>query len=127
MDIGAIIYDRLANDAAVAAIVGTRITAIEASDKEALPLIVYNPTVDGANDGTAPLVDCSVEVHCWAADDGTAQQLADAVIASLHDYSARLGDTWLYWLQFRTKREDRSFEFNEWGRLLTFQGMAAYT
>jgi hypothetical protein len=126
VDIGAVVYQRLASDAAVAAIVGTRIAAIEASDKDVLPLIVYAPTIEGDSDGTAPVRSCTVEVHCWAKDDSVAQQLADAVTASLQGYSGHRAGTWVHHLSLRTQRDDRNFEYNEWGRLLTFEGMAAF-
>ena len=59
MDIGPIVYERLTGYAAVAALVGTRVSAIEASDKEALPLIIYQVTLNEGVDGTAPVAAAS--------------------------------------------------------------------
>ncbi len=125
MDVGAIIYDRLTDHAGVAAIVGTRVSPVEASDKETLPLLIYQVTLSEVGEGTAPLLPCRVEVHCWAADDQTAQQLAEAVVEALDSYATTQAGTRLLGLYLSSSQEDRSYEYNEWGRLLSFGGLAA--
>jgi hypothetical protein len=119
---GAIIHQRLANDAAVAALVADRIWPEEAPDDAALPLVVYSVTVGESGDGTAVIAPGTVRVNGWCEDDDTAQQLGEAIGAALHDYSGSMVATHVRCLSQSDYQEARSFEFNLWGRLLTFTG-----
>jgi hypothetical protein len=120
---GAIIHQQLANDAAVAALVADRIWPEEAPDDAALPLLVYSVKIAADGDGTAKVAPGTVRVNAWCDDDDTAQQLGEAVAAALSDYSGGLDATSVRCLAQSDYEEARSFEFNLWGRLLTFTGL----
>jgi hypothetical protein len=123
MDMGKIIYDRLTGNAGVAALVATRVYPDEAPDDADLPLVVYGVQLSDQNDGTAPMKECTITAHGWAASDSTAQSLAEALHAALEGYNGQADTTALRCLTLTAYDEERSFEMNVWGRLLTYSGL----
>lgn len=94
--IGKVIYDILSNDASVAAIVGTRIYPVVASQGAANPCLVYNldSTPEDDKDGSATIFYIDVQVDCYTDDlqngtggYGQAEDLGDKVVAALDRYS----------------------------------------
>ena len=86
------LYAMLTADAAVAALVGTRVYPIPAPDQVVRPYIAYRRTgerVDRALGGPTGLVETTFELGCWAEDTTTAaggaiaRDLAAAVRAAL--------------------------------------------
>jgi len=81
------VYNILAGDAAVAALVGTRITEIAVPQGGAFPAIVYqmiSGTEDMACDGLLGERDELVQITCWSATtQAVAIALREAVLAAL--------------------------------------------
>lgn len=93
VDLQTLVYDRLIADAAVAAIVGSRVYDNVPSDAQK-PYISFGPSDYRPDDA-----DCirarteTLQVDCWTADHGKKRPckiLADAVKAALHEYEVEL-------------------------------------
>lgn len=77
---------RLLAAAAVAALVGGRVSWVERPRTGGLPAITLTMAVDGSfytHDGSDPLRSPRVQVDCWAGTHLGASQLASAVTAAL--------------------------------------------
>lgn len=122
-DVGVIVRAALESDAAITALAGTRIYPEEAPENEDLPLIVYGAKVNNPTDGDAPIWECTVECHCWAADDDEADTLAAACDTILSGFSGHSNGTWLRPLTLDDWADARDADNNEWGRLLTYSGL----
>ncbi len=80
----------LENDAAVAALVGTRVYAMPLPQDPTLPAITYQriSTVLGAGiSGPESLARVRVQVDCWATTVAGVAALGQAVLNALHGYS----------------------------------------
>lgn len=121
MKAGAIINARLIGDAAVAAIVGTRVHPILVPLEVDLPAVAYQVSLEDSTGGTAPLQRCTVTIHCMAHDDNTADALAIVADAALSNYTARSGTTYLYPMERIGWDEFRDPEQDVWGRTLTYR------
>lgn len=120
--IGAIIYQALASNAPVAALVGTRIYPEVAPDEADLPLIVYTVRMAEGLDGSAPMVRCNVTANCYAATDAAAESVGAAVRAVLDGFDGNGTGIAVRSLSLSDYSEFRDPEMALWGRLATFAG-----
>lgn len=120
--IGEIIYQALASNGAVAALVGTRIWPEEAPVETDLPLVVYTVRTESGIDGSAPLVRGSVTANCYAATEDAAESLGRAVRAVLDGFDGNSAQHQVRQLALSDYREFRDPEVAEWGRMATFSG-----
>lgn len=126
MTAGEIIYARLANNAGVTAIAGTRIRSQIVPDKTAIPAIAYTVQLDTPLDGSAPLQRVTATLYCLAHTDADADGLADAVDAALSSYTATDGASRLSQLNRTSFEPLRDEELNIWGRTLVYQAWIMY-
>jgi hypothetical protein len=120
--IGAVVYQALASDTGVSALVGTRIYPEVAPDEADLPLIVYTVrTVEGV-DGNAPIMRCNVTANCYAATDAAADAVGVAVRAVLDGFDGNGTGVQARQLSLSDYGEFRDPEMALWGRLATFAG-----
>jgi len=110
----------LANNAGVAALVGGRIYPDEAPAEADLPLIVYAVRLQEAVDGTAPICQASIDVHCYAESDDDATTLMNAAAAAMETAGGRAQSTQVMWPTLEDWEPVRSAEDALWGRLLRF-------
>lgn len=120
--IGAIIYQALASNAPVAALVGTRIYPEVAPDEADLPLVVYTVRTAEGLDGSAPMVRCNVTANCYAATDAAAESVGAAVRAVLDGFDGNETGIAVRSLSLSDYSEFRDPEMALWGRLATFAG-----
>lgn len=120
--IGAIIYQALASNAPVAALVGTRIYPEVAPDEADLPLVVYTVRTAEGLDGSAPMVRCNVTANCYAATDAAAESVGAAVRAVLDGFDGNGTGIAVRSLSLSDYSEFRDPEMALWGRLATFAG-----
>lgn len=114
---------RLVADAAVAALVATRIYIDEAPDKALLPLIVYGVRLQEESDGSAPMSPASIDVNCYAATEDGVQALADAADAAMATPGLVSGGTRVLAPSLADWDSVRDAEMATWGRLLRYGAM----
>lgn len=124
-DIGVIIRSALAADPTVAAAVDDRIFPEEAPEEAALPLIVYAVRVANPGEGTAPIWDAVIDVHCYTAEDDQAQALAVGADGVLGGMAGHYSGTWLKPLTLESWQDSRDADNNIWARLLSYSGIVA--
>lgn len=102
-----LIYDRLVADTGVHALVADRIydrAPLEAD----FPCITFGPSdVVPLDDECIDGREETIQIDCWARDQGRlrpCREIADAVKAALHDYSADMGVNALCFMRVRTVR-----------------------
>lgn len=120
--IGAIIYQALASNAAVAALVGTRIYPETAPNEADLPLIVYTVRTADGLDGNAPMMRCTITANCYAATDASAESVGAAIRAVLDGFDGNGTGVQARSLSLSDMSEFRDPEMALWGRLATFAG-----
>lgn len=120
--IGAIVYQALVGDTAVAALVGTRIYPEIAPDEADLPLIVYTVRAQDDVTGSAPLVRCTVTANCYAATDAAAESVGAAVRGVLDGFDGNGAGVQARQLSLSDYSEFRDPEMALWGRLASFAG-----
>lgn len=120
MKAGDIIYNRLIADAAVAALVATRIYPIDAPLDVDLPACYYDVQLADAVDGSAPLSTAQIQVGCLAHSEATAHSLAAAAHNALDGLTGTSGGTWLRGVRQLNRTENRDAENNLWGVLLVY-------
>lgn len=84
------IYSILSTDAAVIALVATRIHPGQLCQADTMPAIAYTQTAgprDQVMDGPTGLVDSTFEIDCFAATYSDSRDLADAVRVALDGYA----------------------------------------
>jgi hypothetical protein len=89
------IYNILANDAAVAAVVGTRIYRVRMPDNPTFPAITYQTTYGTQVEsftGYSGLKMPVVAIDCWGKTAKVTQELAEKVRTALHGYSGTYSD-----------------------------------
>lgn len=90
----AFIYSILANDADVAALVGTRIYPMFVPQGASMPAITYQRIVgvrDHVLDGTTEMAEAVYQINCWSDEYSETRDLADAVRGALDDYEGTVG------------------------------------
>jgi hypothetical protein len=122
MDAGAIIYGLLAADPLVASLVADRIYPEQAPESASLPVVIYSARVGDPSEGNAPIWRLALDVHCYAATDNAAGDLAVACNLVLADRGGQHGATALRPLWLEDWQDARDTELNLWGRLLTYGG-----
>lgn len=126
MNVGAILYARLSTDAAVAALVGSRIEPEEVGQETDLPALAYAVSLADEGEGTAPMVRATVTVYCLAHTEGAAHALGVAVDAALAGFAARNGSTRIAPLQRSGWDYLRDHELNVWQVRLTYQTLVVF-
>ncbi len=76
--------------------------------------------VAGAVDGTAPICQASIDVHCYAESDDDATTLMNAAAAAMETAGGRAQSTQVMWPTLEDWEPVRSAEDALWGRLLRF-------
>jgi hypothetical protein len=124
MDASEIVRARLNSVPGVTDLVGSRIYPQVAPQEAMAPTIAYDCTINNPVAGTAPVLDASVQVGCWAATNELAHHVARAAKVALQDYSGQAGNTRLLWLDYDSQSEAFDFEFKMWGVVVTLKGVA---
>lgn len=122
--IGAIIRTALAGDAALTALVGTRIYPEVAPDEAGLPFVVYTIRGGEGVEGNAPLWSVTVTANAYGESDGQAEAVGQAVRAVLDGFDGGDAVYLVRALWMTDYSEQFDFELAEWGRMLTFGGFA---
>lgn len=89
MSVESVIYDRLAADATLAALVGNRIYPIRAPQEAVLPLVVYQRIGGATVNGSTAVSGTSnpqFQIDCISGTYGDAKRVADAVRSSLNKW-----------------------------------------
>ena len=120
MDLGKIIYTRLSTVPGVVAIAGDRIYPEVIPQETDRPAIAYDFTLNNPVNGTAPVIDGTVLIGCWAKTNDAAHQLANAANAAMQDYSGQSGSLLAKWFDNGGQTETFDFEYAVWGVVLTF-------
>lgn len=120
MDLGKVLYSRLSTETGVTAIAGDRIYPQVIPQETDRPALAYDFTINNPVDGTAPILDASVLIGCWAKTNDDAHQLARAVQAALQDYNGQVPGTRVAALDFGGQTETFDFEYGVWGVVLMF-------
>jgi hypothetical protein len=87
MSLGTLVYDMLANDAGVAAIVGTRIYPVLLPQDTLYEAITYQRISSTPQNGSTTLRETRYQINCWALTYAEAQALASAVRARAEEYT----------------------------------------
>lgn len=120
--IGAIIRTALLADAALTAMVGTRIYPEVAPDEAALPFVVYTIRAGDIADGNAPLRPVTVTANAYGESDAAADAVGQALRGVLDGFDGADAAYLVRALYLSDYGESYDFDLAEWSRAATFGG-----
>jgi hypothetical protein len=115
-----IVYTKLKNAAAVAAIVSDRVYPLEVPLDGDLPAVYFEVALEPAVEGSAPMSGAQIQVGCMAHTEASVNTLASAVHTALNGLTYNSGGTWLRSVHQLGRTESRDAENNIWGVLLAY-------
>lgn len=123
--IGNIIFDRLTAEAAVAAVVGTRVYPQLLPQEPTLPAITYDISLGPPSLGSAPIRDATIRVTGWTEQNADTQSLGDKIVDALDGWSDRSGTAQLLSCIFTNSVDLYDPELDLWGLSITFTAIVA--
>jgi len=115
------LYSYLTNDAAIAALVGTRVYPLTAEQGASLPLLVYQRVStprEVSQSGSSGLAHPRFQISCLAASYGDAVALANAVVAALNGYKGTFGAGSIQASFVDTELDVYDFDTNRYRRIV---------